>query len=99
MADWKSRHHLLDHFDLHGWQIAADSLEAFDASAQTALDTGTYFEYEDPTTGEWRTGCYDRVRGRLTVLDADDSIVSHFPCPEGYIEGYIRRLPHNNYDG
>lgn len=47
---------------------------------------GTYFEYEDDRTGERRTDCYHRETRRLTILDANDLIVSHFHCDEWYVE-------------
>jgi hypothetical protein len=50
------------------------------------LDVGTYCEYLDDRTGEWRTGCYHRETRRLTVLDEDELIVSHFFCAEWYVE-------------
>ena len=86
MAAWKSERHLLDHFREHGAEFPGASVQDYDLSAQETLHVGKYFEYEDDRTGEWRTGCYHRETRRLTILDANDLIVSHFHCDEWYVE-------------
>ena len=86
MAAWKTERHLRDHYALHRSEFGDISIEEYDASAQDTLDVGTYFEYFDDRTGEWRTGCYHRETRRLTILDEDDLIVSHFTCSEWYVE-------------
>jgi hypothetical protein len=75
VAVWKSERHLLDHHALHRAEFGGISIEEYDASAQDTLDVGTYFEFFDDRTGEWRTGCYHRETRRLTILDEDDLIV------------------------
>ena len=69
-------------------------MEEYDAGAQGTLDRGTYFEYFDDTAEETRIGCYDRLSARLTIMDTDDRIVSHFQCPEWYVAGLL----HSTYD-
>jgi hypothetical protein len=86
VAAWKSEKHRRDHYALHRAEFGNISLEEYDASAQDTLKVGTYFEYLDERTDEWRTGCYHRDTRRLTVLDADDLIVSRFRCSEWYVE-------------
>jgi hypothetical protein len=50
------------------------------------IEIGTYFEYHDPETAEWRVGYYDRPTERLTVLNDDETvIVTHFRCTERYV--------------
>lgn len=86
MASWRSERHLRDHYVQHRGEFPSASLEEYDASAQDTLSIGTYFEYFDDRAEEWRTGCYHRGTRRLTVLDQDDRIVSHFHCTEWYVE-------------
>ena len=93
MAEWKSASHLEDHYRDHASEFPGASIADYDASAQDTLDVGTYFEYFHDATGEWRTGCYHRETGRLTILDADDRIVSHFRCAESY----VRNLTDSTY--
>ena len=85
MAAWKSEQHLHDHYRDHAAEFPGASLADYNASAEQTLDVGTYFEYFDDFTEEWRTGCYHRETGRLTILDDNDRIVSHFRCDESYI--------------
>jgi hypothetical protein len=94
MARWRTEAHLRDHFRDHGRELGCSTIEEYDASAQATLDLGAYFEFFDDTAEESRIGCYDRFRGRLTILDTDDQIVSHFRCPEWYVSGLL----HNTYD-
>jgi hypothetical protein len=86
MAVWKSVRHLRDHYGQHRAEFPGASIEDYDASAQETLSVGVYFEYFDDRTEAWRTGCYHRETGRLTILDEDDLIVSHFRCNEWYVE-------------
>jgi hypothetical protein len=86
MAQWKSEAHLRDHFRDHRAEFPGTSFDDFDASAQDTLTVGTYFEYQDDSTEEWRTGCYHRETRRLTILDENDLIISHFRCSERYVE-------------
>jgi hypothetical protein len=94
MAEWRTPRHLVDHYATHGWEFAAYSVADYDVSAQETLTVGTYFEYFDDDSGEWRTGCYHRETRRLTVLDEDDKIVTHFRCRESY----VRFLSESTYD-
>jgi hypothetical protein len=68
MANWKTDSHLEHHFERHRAEFRGASLEEYDASARDTLDVGTYFEYLDEDSGDWRTGCYHRETRRLTVL-------------------------------
>lgn len=86
MAAWKTERHLLDHYRNHASEFPGASLHDYSVSAEDTLTVGTFFEYEDDRTGEWRTGCYHRATRRLTILDGDDLIVSHFRCGEWYVE-------------
>lgn len=94
MARWRTDAHLRDHFRDHGRELGCSTAEEYDASAQLTLDLGTYFEYFDDTAEETRIGCYDRFTEKLTILDTDDQIVSHFRCPEWYVGGLL----HSTYD-
>jgi hypothetical protein len=95
MAGWRSDQQLQDHFGEHGHEMGFLTVEAYGAAAQTTLNSGTYFEYYHEEADEERIGCFDRVTGRFVVLNLNDEIVSFFATTERY----IRRLPHNNYDG
>ena len=81
MAEWRTARHLQDHFVEHGWELGCRTVDAYDASAQETLLLGTYFEYEDPISGEPRIGCYDAPSARFVGLTLDDEIVTHYPCP------------------
>jgi hypothetical protein len=95
VARWQSEQHLRDHFREHGRQTGCRTMAEYDASAQSALNAGTYLTYLDSGTGLERVGCFDRASGRFVVLNEDDEIVSHFLATVRY----IRRWPYNNYDG
>jgi hypothetical protein len=94
MADWQSAQHLSDHFGRHGRTLGYRTAAEYDAGAQTVLESGTYFEFQDPTTDEPRTGCFERATGRFVILNENAEIVTFYPTSERY----IRRLPHSNYD-
>jgi hypothetical protein len=94
MAAWRSVAQRRDHFAEHGREMGFDTIEEYDASAQSTLDVGVYFTYFDDFAGAERTGCYDRASGRFVILNTDDEIISHYACSERY----IRRLSYNNYD-
>lgn len=85
MAAWKSERHLLDHYDQHRGEMRARSIDAYDASAQETLTLGVQFEYRDRISGSWRSGYYHRESARLTVVDVDGYIHSHFRCGEDYV--------------
>ena len=95
MAAWRSAQQLLDHFQIHGWELGCRTVEEYDASAQRTLDSGRYFEYYDAPSGETRIGCYDRASRLFVVLNTDDEIISHYSCRESHVRG----LDHSNYDG
>jgi hypothetical protein len=88
MAEWRSPEHLADHYATHSHQFVGYSMARYDASAEETIGLGTSFEYFHEDSGEWRTGYYHRETRRLTVLDEDGKIVTHFRCPEAY----VRRL-------
>lgn len=94
MAGWKTAQHLEDHLYDHRAEFSGATIEDYDASAQSTLDVGTYFEHFHERSGEWRTGCFDRATGRLTILDQDGYIVAHFHCDERY----VRNQPDSTYD-
>jgi hypothetical protein len=94
VAAWKTEQHLRDHYGEHGAEFPGSSLADYEASAQQTLDVGTYFEFFDDVSSEWRLGCYHRETRRFTVLDEDDRIVSHFRSAESYVRGLLE----SNYD-
>ena len=95
MAEWRSNEQLRDHFAEHGREMGYQSVDEYDADAQATLNTGAYFTYHHTAAGEERTGCFDIETGLLVILNMDDEIVSFFATDARY----IRRLPHNNFDG
>ena len=94
MANWQSAAHLIDHFGQHGWELDCRTIEAYDESAQQTLETGSYFEYEDPGTRRGRVGCYDRSSRRFVALTLDNDIITHYRCSVWH----VRNLPHSTYD-
>src|SRR5215212_8939262 len=85
VAAWKSAEHLYDHYDTHRREFPRDSVEDYDASAQETIGLGVVFTFRDRITRLRRTGYYHRETARLTVLDAEGLIVSHFRCAEDYV--------------
>jgi hypothetical protein len=84
--EWRTRRALEHHFGLHGHDLGAATVEDYDRSARETIVVGTYFEYRDLTTEEWRVGYYDVPTERFTVLSDDEQeIITHFRCPEGYV--------------
>ena len=51
------------------------------------------FTYVDPGTDESRVGYFDRETARLTALDLDGYIHSHFRADESY----VAELPRSTY--
>ena len=93
MFEWESRAHLVNHFEAHGHEVGATTIEEFDESAQRTIGRGTIFSYDDRGTGERRVGHYDRNTGLFAALNEDDRIVTHFRCSEGY----VLTLPRSTY--
>jgi hypothetical protein len=92
--EWKSQHHLREHFRDHGRKLRLRTLAGYDESAKNTIEVGTRFNYRDRQTGEWRIGYYDRTTERFTaVSDDEQNIVSHFRCPEWY----VAELPRSDY--
>jgi hypothetical protein len=85
MAEWKSRAHLEDHYDRHRGELRTRSIEEYDASAQETIRIGVAFTYDDPGTGLPRTGYFHRDSSRMTAVDIDGFIVSHFQADEFYV--------------
>ena len=92
MVPWQSRRHLEDHFRLHGAEVEADTIEAYDASAHaTLLRAGVVFGYDDPKTGLPRVGNYDTATRLFTALNEDGEIVTHFRTNDAYIRFLLGR--------
>ena len=93
MAEWKTPEHLEDHYGRHRREVRARSIEEFDVSAQETIALGTRFTYRDRGTGERRVGYFHRESSRMTAVDLDGFIVSHFQTDEAYVVG----LPFSTY--
>ena len=92
MAEWESRQHLEDHFVLHGHEMGAATIEAYDASARATLGRADIiFGYTDRTTGLRRVGNYDSATGLFTAMNTDDEIVSHFRTTDAYVQRLMGR--------
>ena len=86
MADWKDASQLERHFRRHRRLLRVATLAEYDASARETIDAGTYLEYRDPDTNEWRVGYYWAETGRFTGLTDDEiNIVRHFRCRLRYV--------------
>ena len=85
MAAWKTRQHLEDHYGDHRGELRTRSFEEYDASAQEAIALGVRFTFRDERTYLSRVGYYHRDTARLTVVDVDGFIVSHFRTDEGHV--------------
>jgi hypothetical protein len=94
MANWKTQTHLEDHYGDHRQEFPSFSIEAYDSSAQETIAIGTEFSYRDRITGLRRTGYYHRDSARMTVLDTEGYIHSHFRCDEAY----VAELPASTYE-
>jgi hypothetical protein len=93
MAAWRTRQHLIDHYEGHRREFPGYSLEQYDASAQETLSIGVQFTYRDPVTGERRVGYFHRDSSRFTATDLDGFIRSHFRTDEAHVAG----LPLSTY--
>lgn len=92
MVSWQSRRHLEDHFLSHGVEVGADTIEAYDASAQATLRRGeVVFAYDDLKTGLPRVGSYDPSTRLFVALNEYDEIVSHFRTNAAYIRFLLGR--------
>jgi hypothetical protein len=93
MADWKTRQHLEDHWELHRREFPGFSIEQYDASAKETIAIGNEFKYDDPNTREHRVGYYDRESARFVAVDLDGFIRSHFRTDEDH----VANLPRSTY--
>jgi hypothetical protein len=94
MSAWRSRRHLEDHYSQHRHEFPGFTIEQYDASAQEVITVLTEFTYRDRITGLPRRGYYHRETARMTVLDSDGFIHSHFRCGEDY----VAELPGSTYE-
>jgi hypothetical protein len=90
MAEWKTRAHLEDHFGDHHRELRVRSIEEYDASAQETIAIGVLFTFRHDRTGLDRVGYFHRDSSRMTVVDLDGYIVSHFQTDEAYVAGLDR---------
>lgn len=90
MMPWQTRQHLEDHFEAHGAEVGAATIEAYDASAQaTLLRADVIFGYDHPRTGLRRTGNYESATGLFVAVNEDDEIVTHFLTDDEYIRDLL----------
>ena len=91
MPTWMSREELEKHFRQHRRELGVGTVEEYDGSARETIDVGTYFEYRDLQTDDWRVGYYDSSTRRFTALNADETLIlTHFRCPERYVTRSLR---------
>jgi hypothetical protein len=95
MAEWRTRAHLEDHYHQHRGEFPGLTIEQYDASAQETITAGVELTYRDRITWLRRKGYYHRETARMTALDTDGFIHSHFRCGEDY----VAELPGSTYDG
>jgi hypothetical protein len=93
MADWKTRAHLEDHYDLHRRELRVRSVEEYDASAQETISLGVRFTYRDRRTNEPRIGHFERESSRFVATDLNGLIVTHYRTDEAHVAG----LPRSTY--
>ena len=92
--EWDGQEDLEEHVEGHGFLLDCRNVAEYERSSKATIDEGTYFNYRDRSTGEWRLGYYDRLTQRFRAVNGDgDTIVTHFRCGERYIRG----LPENDY--
>jgi len=92
--EWDSQEDLDEHFQDHGARLNCRTVADYEQSSKRTIDEGTFFNYRDRSTGEWRLGYYERLMEHFTAVNEDgDTIVTHFRCDERYIRG----LPENDY--
>ena len=90
VIQWKSRQRLEQHSRKHGRALSVPTTEAYDRSARYVIEHGTYFEYRDPKTGDWRIGYYDRGTERFVGMSDDGLIIlTYFRCPERYVASIL----------
>jgi hypothetical protein len=94
LAVWRSQRHVEDHYHQHRHEFPGFTIEEYDASAQETIAVGVELTYRDRITGLRRRGYYHRETARITVLDSDGFIHSHFRCGEDY----VAELPGSTYE-
>ena len=91
MVRWGSRDEQEQHFRQHRRELGVSTVEEYDESARETIAVGTYFEYRDLQTDDWRVGYYDRATRRLSALNSDETVIlTHFRCPERYVARSLR---------
>lgn len=93
MPQWKTVEHLEGHFTAHRREFPRLSIALYDASAQETFAVGVRFSFRDRRTGLPRVGYFHRESSRMTVVDGDGFIVSHFRTDEEY----VTLLPRSTY--
>jgi len=89
VADWKTRQHLEDHYELHRREFPGLTLEQYDASAQETIATGTRFTYRARRSYEPRIGYFHRETSRFVATDLDGFIRSHHRTDESEVAEQI----------
>ena len=85
---WRDRKSLEDHFQRHGREVNARSIEQYDALARQTIERGVRFNFR--RTGLIRAGYYDGRRRWLVVVDEDkELILSLSQRNECYVRGLV----------
>ncbi len=90
MAEWKSRRHLEDHYELHRREFPGFSMAQYDASAQETIAIGVRFTYRVRVSREPRVGYFHRETSRFTAVDLDGCIRTHHLTDEATVAGFDR---------
>jgi hypothetical protein len=90
MAEWRTRQHLEDHYELHRRELRVRSIEEYDARAQETIALGEAFRYYRPRTREWRVGYFHRESSRFVATDIDGFIRTHHRTDEATVAGFPR---------
>lgn len=88
MADWKTRQHLEDHYEIHRGELHARSIEEYDASAQETIALGVRFTYRVRISRERRVGHFHRETSRFVGVDLDGYIRTHHRTDEATVAGF-----------
>jgi hypothetical protein len=92
-APWGAPPARWNHYTKHRNVLGVATEQENDESARETIRQGIRFEYQE-RNGISRVGYFDRVRGRLTALERDESrITTHCAASEVY----VRRLRSSTY--
>jgi hypothetical protein len=89
---WRDRNSLEDHFQRHGREVNARSIDQYDALTRQTIERGVRFTFRN--TSRPRAGYYDPRRHWLVVVDEVNAWILSLSRRS---ERYVRTQPDSTY--